>query len=1053
MKINSFLLIAIILLAIISFGAVSAEDNLTAGDGENTLSEAPQLSADDGVLADGAVNLVVECPNTARFYEDIPVNVTITAPEENISGMLNVYDLDDMDPDDPMPIYSWDISSKNSCVEFPLAKMGVNKLRFVFEFDDEYSGHGNLAVDKKITIKDYVIFLRDNEMGYEYGEDAYLDFAIPFMLNKDIKIRVNNKKEYVLEYFEDYGGYSDFFYVDAKYLVYGKNNITITYPGDKTNKAHTFYETITVGPKLEFPEISKFNSGDKIVLTLPKDANGKLVVSIDGNNQTPVQAKDGKAAFTIPAIALGGHEIGCSYIDDEKYGASYSSCEMTVIPKVIVPSIIGADGGNIEVEMPAEYNGDVLVYGYYWDSDGEYRCKNFTRANLTDGKATLPIKFNYDYEYGNNDHEFNVIVSWGEDSFEDTFGTYVVNARPEWDLSIIPNPILKYSGQHLTVEYVPEELTSNYSLVIDGANVKITDQEVATYIYFDAGDLEYGKHNFTLKFLGDGYYKPTSYSGSFVVEKMGLEVPEVVEIGECAGIDVFLPGDLRGKLTVKVDGKSIFSRNVDADDISVANIEIWTEIENVKAGEHKVEATYTDSKNTIKKTAKFKGDYNMGVSDVISYGGSQLNLSVPSPISSKVTVSIDGVDKKVTVMSGNTAFVSDTADLSVGEHTAVLKYAGDKVYPAKTVEVKFNVTPIVDFTGSTLEKGDGLTLIMPDDAKGNLTVYVKKGVGDYWVFYNQNAAGKTFVTFDNLTYGHYRISLNYTGSDYEVNYNYGRIYDDSFEVTINPEFTFPKKVLMGESATVSVHVNENNSKIRVFDNLLDFDKTVYAVDEVATVTLPALTKAVNHFNVRVLIDGDNGGGESFWGYIDIKGVNPINAKDTTAVFSNTAKYSVKMKDLAGNAIASGKVTFYILDGKKQILKKTVDIKNGTATLSYKITQGVKTYTIKTVYNKATISKKLTVKHLVSLKKVTVKKSARKLVLKAVLGKVNGKYLKSKKVTFKFNGKTYKVKTNKKGVAKVTIKKQVLRKLKTGKKVTYQATYLKDTVKMTVKVKR
>jgi uncharacterized protein YkwD len=88
---------------------------------------------------------------------------------------------------------------------------------------------------------------------------------------------------------------------------------------------------------------------------------------------------------------------------------------------------------------------------------------------------------------------------------------------------------------------------------------------------------------------------------------------------------------------------------------------------------------------------------------------------------------------------------------------------------------------------------------------------------------------------------------------------------------------------------------------------------------------------------------------------------------------------------------------------------------------------------------------------ITLKKVTVKKKASKLVLQATV-KVNGKPVKSKKVTFKFNGKKYTAKTNKKGVAKVTIKKSVLKKLKKGKKVTYSATYSKNTVKRTVKVK-
>jgi len=73
-------------------------------------------------------------------------------------------------------------------------------------------------------------------------------------------------------------------------------------------------------------------------------------------------------------------------------------------------------------------------------------------------------------------------------------------------------------------------------------------------------------------------------------------------------------------------------------------------------------------------------------------------------------------------------------------------------------------------------------------------------------------------------------------------------------------------------------------------------------------------------------------------------------------------------------------------------------------------------------------------------------------LKATL-KQGKKALKYKKVTFKFNGKKYKAKTNKKGVAKVTIKKSVLKKLKVGKTVKYQATYLKDTVKKSSVVKK
>ena len=122
----------------------------------------------------------------------------------------------------------------------------------------------------------------------------------------------------------------------------------------------------------------------------------------------------------------------------------------------------------------------------------------------------------------------------------------------------------------------------------------------------------------------------------------------------------------------------------------------------------------------------------------------------------------------------------------------------------------------------------------------------------------------------------------------------------------------------------------------------------------------------------------------------------------------------------------------------------------TYTGDYKYSGVSKTITF-TKTSKQTPTKKAD-KISLKLAKVTVKKSAKKLVLKATL-KINGKVAKGKKITFKFNKKTYKAKTNKKGVAKVTIKKPVLKKLKVGKKVKYQASYGKITVKKTVKVKK
>lgn len=86
------------------------------------------------------------------------------------------------------------------------------------------------------------------------------------------------------------------------------------------------------------------------------------------------------------------------------------------------------------------------------------------------------------------------------------------------------------------------------------------------------------------------------------------------------------------------------------------------------------------------------------------------------------------------------------------------------------------------------------------------------------------------------------------------------------------------------------------------------------------------------------------------------------------------------------------------------------------------------------------------------KKVVIKKHSKKLKLKATL-KVNKKAYKGLTVKFKFNKKTFEAKTNKNGVAEVTIKRSMYKNLKVGQKVKYKVSYGKTTEKATAYVQR
>lgn len=168
--------------------------------------------------------------------------------------------------------------------------------------------------------------------------------------------------------------------------------------------------------------------------------------------------------------------------------------------------------------------------------------------------------------------------------------------------------------------------------------------------------------------------------------------------------------------------------------------------------------------------------------------------------------------------------------------------------------------------------------------------------------------------------------------------------------------------------------------------------------------------------------------------------------DITVDYSGGSYFSVKVVSSDGRVAASGVAVTFKINGKTMIVKTGSD---GVARIL--IGEAPGKYTLTTQFSSQICKNKVTVRHVLKAKKITVKKTSRKFTLKATL-KINGKLQKAKTVKFKLNGKTYKVKTDKKGVAKKTLKRNVIKKLKKGKKYTVSVTYLKDTVKTTLKVR-
>ena len=152
-------------------------------------------------------------------------------------------------------------------------------------------------------------------------------------------------------------------------------------------------------------------------------------------------------------------------------------------------------------------------------------------------------------------------------------------------------------------------------------------------------------------------------------------------------------------------------------------------------------------------------------------------------------------------------------------------------------------------------------------------------------------------------------------------------------------------------------------------------------------------------------------------------------------------YKVRVFDDDGKAVGAVQIVKMTIGGKKYNVKTD---KNGYA--SFKITLKPKTYTITATYKGVKVSNKVVVKPVLTAKNIS-KKMSKIVKFSAKLVNTNGKALKGKTLIFKFKGKTYRVSTNAKGIATVSLKD-----LKVGNyKIVTK--YGKTTLTNTIKIKK
>ena len=357
----------------------------------------------------------------------------------------------------------------------------------------------------------------------------------------------------------------------------------------------------------------------------------------------------------------------------------------------------------------------------------------------------------------------------------------------------------------------------------------------------------------------------------------------------------------------------------------------------------------------------------------------------------------------------------------------------------------------IDYDSGSAEWGSDETLEieLPKNAANKPTVWLNNKPCKVKV---ENGIAKVTIKTRDLDLGTYVIYANYSDASHPMK-------SINYTLTVTPKIRSNFYMAVGDQNLVIFEAPKKyNGKIRIYTTKYDDDynvvddkllKTANVKDGRAYVVLKNL--GVNDDYIRIYYDNGNYSFNDTMFVLVEKNSKKFSASINHNLFVQGEPVTIKFS----SRVSKGEVGVYIDGGfykyfkfsKGKLTKSFSKLKAGTHVIGIHFENGKYRFTKNFI-----ITIKPAKKVKLTLKKANVKRSVKKLTLSATL-KIDGKKVKGKVLKFKFKGKTYKAKTNKKGVAKVTIKKNVLKKLKRGKKITYTVTFVKKTVKKTVKVKR
>ena len=551
----------------------------------------------------------------------------------------------------------------------------------------------------------------------------------------------------------------------------GNYTLTVTTIADKNHNPVTKEVNITVN-KLSTEiilanETLDLKVGDEVPVLANLTPAGAGNLTFTSSNEDLVFVEDN---VTIVANSQGQAIITVSFAGNENYTAAENKT-ITVNVALNDASVrVENDTLNLKVDetcaINATINPDTIMLHIKYTSSNESVAtvdKNGIVTAVGEGRAIITLEVGDDEIYAKNSITVTVTVS-------------KINTTA--DVSIPENITV---GDNSTVNVIfPADATGNVTVKVDGEvvdTVPVKDGNADVTI----PSMTAGKHTVEIDYSGDDKYNPINETKDITVSKNDITpeiiIPSDIEFGDNATVDIKLPGDASGNVTLTVDGREINT-------VPVTNGTASVKLPALDAGNHTAEIAYSgdDKYNSVSKTATIsvgKDSTNLSAANVTAtykvnkYLVIKLTDSQGNPLAnSTVTVDLNGAKNYTTDENGQVKV--KVSNLVPKTYTAKISFAGNDNYLGSEATAKVVVkkaTPKITAKAKTFKtttKTKKYTITLKDNtgkAIKNAKVTLKVNGKTYKA--TTNSKGKATFKITKLTKkGTFKATITYKGNKY-----------------------------------------------------------------------------------------------------------------------------------------------------------------------------------------------------------------------------------------------------------------------------------------------